>query len=89
MPSNDRPVRSEAAGCVGIGDAEAPPRGIWLVQVTSEDMRAMTLDELDAAFKSGVIDEHTLVLPDGTYQWDELGLVAGREPVGQPKIHAH
>ena len=90
MRNDDLPIRSKASLCVGIRDTEveARPDGLWLVQVTSEDMRVMTLHELDAAFRSGMIDEHTLVLPDGTFQWDELGVVAEQESMDQLAIHA-
>jgi hypothetical protein len=49
---------------------------IWLVQI-GHATRAMTLDELDAAFNDGTIDEDTFVRRDGATKWvrlrDELG----------------
>lgn len=55
---------------------------IWLVQLSNGAVRVMTLDELDAAYQEGTIDEDTFVRRDGTSQWirlrDELG---GDEPV--------
>ncbi len=54
---------------------------IWLVQLVGGAVRAMTLDELDAAFQDGSIDEDTFVRRDGASKWsrlrDELG---GEEP---------
>src|SRR5438105_1535125 len=50
---------------------------IWLVQLHSGATRAMTLDELDAAFNDGTITEDTFVRRDGATKWvrlrDELG----------------
>jgi hypothetical protein len=50
---------------------------LWFVQLPAGGVRAMSLDELDAAFQSGAIDEATLVRRDGTTAWvklaDELG----------------
>jgi hypothetical protein len=49
---------------------------IWLVQI-GHATRAMTLDELDAAFNDGTINEDTFVRRDGAAKWvrlrDELG----------------
>jgi hypothetical protein len=50
---------------------------LWFVQLSTGAVRAMTLDDLDAAFQSGTIDEGTLVRRDGQSTWtklsDELG----------------
>jgi hypothetical protein len=50
---------------------------LWFVQLPNGAVRAMTLDDLDAAFQSGTIDEGTLVRRDGQSAWtklsDELG----------------
>lgn len=58
---------------------------IWLVQLSNGAVRAMTLDELDAAYQDGSIDEETFVRRDGASTWvklrDELG---GDEPAPQP-----
>jgi hypothetical protein len=55
---------------------------VWLVQLQNGAVRVMTLDELDAAFQEGAIDEETFVRRDGTSKWirlrEELG---GDEPV--------
>ncbi len=58
---------------------------VWLVQLSSGAVRVMTLDELDAAYQEGTIDEDTFVRRDGTSQWirlrDELG---AEEPAAPP-----
>lgn len=61
---------------------------IWLVQI-GHATRAMTLDELDAAFNEGTIDEDTFVRRDGASKWvrlrDELG---ESEPAPAPVYQA-
>lgn len=58
---------------------------IWLVQLANGAVRAMTLDELDAAYQEGAIDEDTYVRRDGSTKWsrlrDELG---ADEPAAPP-----
>ena len=59
---------------------------LWFVQLPTGAVRAMTLDELDAAYQSGTIDEGTLVRRDGQSTWtklsDELG---ASEPAPPPE----
>jgi hypothetical protein len=50
----------------------------WLVRLPSGETR-MTLDELDAAYQSDRIDEHTLVREPGA-PWRTLGSILGIEP---------
>ena len=58
---------------------------IWLVQLQNGAVRAMSLDELDAAFQDGSIDEDTFVRREGAPKWirlrEELG---AQEPVQAP-----
>jgi hypothetical protein len=58
---------------------------IWLVQLQNGAVRAMSLDELDAAFQDGSIDEDTFVRREGASKWirlrEELG---AQEPVQPP-----
>ncbi|HEY1954268.1 MAG TPA: hypothetical protein VGH28_01615 [Polyangiaceae bacterium] len=60
---------------------------IWLVQLQNGAVRAMTLDELDAAYQDGSIDEETFVRRDGASKWaklrDELG---GDEPAAPAPV---
>lgn len=49
---------------------------LWHVQLGGS-VRTMTLDELDHAFQSGVIDERTMVLKAGALHWTTLGDIAG------------
>src|SRR5438067_12441837 len=40
-------------------------------------LRVLSLDELDAAFNAGSIDERTFVLAPGSTEWTRLGDLAG------------
>lgn len=58
----------------------------WLVQLGSGAVRVMTLDELDAAFQEGTIDEETYVRRDGATKWVRLRdeLAASDAPAPSP-----
>lgn len=49
---------------------------LWHVQLGGV-VRTMSLDELDAAFQAGVVDERTMVLKAGALRWTTLGDAAG------------
>jgi len=57
---------------------------VWLVQLSNGSVRVMTLDELDAAYQDGTIDEETLVRRDGTSKWIHLREELGEEPAAAP-----
>jgi hypothetical protein len=52
---------------------------IWHVQLESGEVRQLTLDQLDAFFNNGIIDEDTYVLADGEMEWRTLRVVLGLE----------
>src|SRR5512140_1345005 len=57
----------------------------WLVQLSNGAVRVMTLDELDAAFQDGTIDEETLIRRDGATKWMKLrDELAASEPPPAP-----
>jgi hypothetical protein len=57
----------------------------WLVQLANGAVRVMTLDELDAAFQEGTIDEETFVRRDGASKWSKLrDELAASEPPPPP-----
>ena len=56
---------------------------LWHVQLGGS-VRTMTLDELDHAFQSGVIDERTMVLKAGALHWTTLGDIAGIATIDGP-----
>lgn len=49
---------------------------LWHVRLGGV-VRTMSLDELDAAFQAGVVDERTMVLKAGALVWTTLGDAAG------------
>src|SRR5258708_4905792 len=56
---------------------------VWFVRTANGEAR-MTLDELDAAFQAGAINEQTQVREETSLQWSTLGALLGIEPQ-----HAH
>jgi hypothetical protein len=75
MQPNKLPAYRETLPCEGMTNTGVRRKEFWLVQVTSEDLRPMTLEEVAEAYQKGLIDERTLVLPAGTFQWTELRAV--------------
>ena len=60
--------------------------GIWYVKLADGDVERVTLDQLDAAFQSGQIDENTKVLADGANQWMTLGELLGLSETPGPVV---
>lgn len=48
----------------------------WYVQLDSEEVRLMTIEQLDEAFQRGTLHENTYVIQVGATQWQTLGEVA-------------
>jgi hypothetical protein len=65
----------------GSADADktAGEDGLWYVAIASDDIKTMTLDQLDDAFRLGVITAETSVWTDGMEAWAPLREVAGLE----------
>ena len=59
----------------------------WHVQVEEGLVKLWSLDQLDAAFKAGLIDETTFVLEDGSTQWLTLGALLGSDEPEAPPVH--
>jgi hypothetical protein len=53
------------------------PQDLWHVQLESGEVRQLTLDQLDAFFQNGIIDEDTYILQDGEMDWRKLRDVLG------------
>ncbi len=49
----------------------------WHVQLESGEVRILSLDQLDAFFQNGIIDEETYILRDGTMDWVKLRVALG------------
>lgn len=52
---------------------------VWHVQLSSGDVRVMTLDELDDAYQEGVISDDNYVWEDGSDNWQTLGELLGTD----------
>jgi hypothetical protein len=50
---------------------------MWHVRLPNGETRRLSLDELDAAFNDGTINEDTPVLPGDAFTWTTLGQAAG------------
>jgi hypothetical protein len=61
-----------AAGSTGSED-------VWFVAVASDDIKQMNVDQLDEAFRLGVITSETAVWTEGMEAWAPLGQVADLE----------
>lgn len=57
--------------------SEGTTQEIWNVRLGPGQVRAMTLDEIDAAFDQGLLTASTMVLPPGAIAWVTLGAAAG------------
>ena len=57
---------------------------LWRVQLGTGEVRVMSLDALDDAFQSGLIDESTPVLPPGAVAWTKLADAAGLDAPAAP-----
>jgi len=57
---------------------------IWSVRLPTGDVRRGSLDDLDAAFEAGHIDENALVLAPGATKWTKLGELAGLDADDAP-----
>ncbi len=56
---------------------------IWFVQLPNGNVRAWSLDELDAEFQKGTIDESTLVR-QGVAPWSKLSVLLGLDAAPPP-----
>lgn len=57
---------------------------LWQVNFGPGDTRTLTLEQVDAAYQAGVIEESTLVCEVGSADWQPLYVVAGLEPPAAP-----
>ncbi len=68
----------------------SPETDLWRVQLSTGEIRAMSLDALDDAFQAGTIDEGTPVLAPGAASWSTLADAAGLEapPAAESAVHS-
>jgi len=57
-------------------DRGSASEDVWFVAVSSDDIKQMTIDQLDEAFRLGVITAQTAVWTEGMEAWAPLGEVA-------------
>jgi len=57
-------------------ERSAASEDVWFVAVSSDDIKQMTVDQLDEAFRLGVITAQTAVWTEGMEAWAPLGEVA-------------
>lgn len=57
-------------------ERSAASEDVWFVAVSSDDIKQMTVDQLDEAFRLGVISAQTAVWTEGMEAWAPLGEVA-------------
>lgn len=57
---------------------------LWRVQLSTGEIRMMTLEALDEAFDEGLIDARVPVLPPGASAWTTLGEAAGLDEATPP-----
>lgn len=68
---NDLSNYSAASASGSTGSEE-----VWFVAVASDDIKQMTVDQLDEAFRLGIITAETAVWTEGMDAWAPLGQVA-------------
>jgi hypothetical protein len=62
-----------------FSEAASQDQELWEVIVAPDDIKLLTLEQLDDAFRLDVIGVSTLVRQRGTASWQRLGVVAGIE----------
>src|SRR5262249_11858471 len=82
--ANGRSARPLQGNPRGLGDASEGDEDLWFVQLPGGQVRAWDLDELDAAFQHGFVDESTILRRDGALHWQSLGeLIEESDPTVQ------
>src|SRR6187401_3295754 len=59
-----------------VEDRGSASEDVWFVAVASDDIKQMTIDQLDEAFRLGVITGETPVWTEGMEAWSPLSQVA-------------
>src|SRR4029079_4203543 len=59
-----------------VEDRASASDDVWFVAVSSDDIKQMTIEQLDEAFRLGVITAQTAVWTEGMEAWAPLGEVA-------------
>lgn len=67
---------NDFANYAASDEASTASEDVWFVAVASDDIKQMTVDQLDEAFRLGVISAETQVWTEGMESWAPLGEVA-------------
>jgi len=59
-----------------VDDKSTASEDVWFVAVASDDIKQMTIDQLDESFRLGIISAQTAVWTEGMENWAPLGEVA-------------
>jgi len=65
-----------------VEERSAASEDVWFVAVSSDDIKQMSVDQLDEAFRLGVITAETAVWTEGMEAWAPLGEVADLDADG-------
>jgi GYF domain 2 len=65
-----------------VEDRSSASEDVWFVAVSSDDIKQMSVDQLDEAFRLGVITAQTAVWTEGMEAWAPLGEVADLDADG-------
>jgi len=87
MSSESVPASTIASSASPASTTDVTTHGgldLWRVQLGTGEVRVMSLDALDDAFQSGLIDESTPVLPPGAVAWTKLADAAGLDAPAPP-----
>lgn len=75
--STDWETKPMSQGNYASDDAATPDDEVWFVAVSGNDIRQMSVDQLDEALNAGIITAETAVWQDGMEAWSTLGEMAG------------
>jgi hypothetical protein len=67
---------NDFANYAASDEASTASEDVWFVAVASDDIKQMSVDQLDEAFRLGVISAETQVWTEGMESWAPLGEVA-------------
>ena len=59
---------------------------LWHVRVAPDDVKILTLEQVDDLFRLEVIDEDTMLWQDGMTEWLPLRVVAGLDDEEAPSL---
>jgi hypothetical protein len=62
-----------------ITNTESETEELWHVAIDSDDVKVLTLDQLDDLFRLEIVDENVKIWQPGMSEWKTLGEVAGIE----------